>query len=320
MSVRVAVLDDYQQVAAGMADWSGRLPAAEVRFFHGHHGDSDALVASLEAFEVVVAMRERTAFPRDVLARLPRLRLLVTTGMANASIDLEAAAQLGITVAGTGSVPGGTVELTWALILGLTRGVAGDDARMRVGGWQESVGGDLGGRTLGLVGLGRLGGRVADVGLAFGMRVIAWSPNLTVERAQARGVEAVAKAELFATSDVVSVHMVLRDSTRGLVGEAELRAMRRDAILVNTSRGPLIDESALARALEEGWIRGAGIDVFDVEPLPADHWLRRSPRTLLSPHMGYVTESTYRVFYQDAVEDIAAFLADAPVRVLSPSS
>ena len=320
VSVRVAVLDDYQRVAADMADWAGGLPSTEVRFFHDHHSDPDALVTDLESFEVVVAMRERTGFPREVLARLPRLRLLVTTGMSNAAIDLEAAAQLGITVTGTSGVAGGTVELTWALILGLTRTVAADDAHVRAGGWQESLGGDLGGSTLGLVGLGRLGGRVAHVGRAFGMRVIAWSPNLTAERAEAQGAEAVTKAELFAASDVVSVHMVLRDSTRGLIGEPELRAMRREAILVNTSRGPLIDESALALALDEGWIRGAGLDVFDIEPLPADHWLRRSPRTLLSPHMGYVTESTYRVFYQDAVEDIVAFLAGSPVRVLTPAA
>lgn len=318
VNVRVAVLDDYQQVAADLADWSGRLPSAELRFFHSHHPHQDALVADLEPFDIVVAMRERTAFPREVLARLPRLRLLVTTGMNNASIDLGAAAGLGVTVAGTGGVAGATAELTWALIFGLVRTVAADDARVRAGGWQDSLGSDLGGRTLGVVGLGRLGSRVAQVGRAFGMRVIAWSPNLTAERAAAQDAEAVSKADLFASADVVTVHMALRDSTRGLIGEPELRAMHRDAILVNTSRGPLIDETALARALDEGWIRGAGLDVFDIEPLPADHWLRRSPRTLLSPHMGYVTEATYKVFYQEAVEDIAAFLAGEPVRLLTP--
>jgi phosphoglycerate dehydrogenase-like enzyme len=318
VSVRVAVLDDYQQVAADLADWSGRLPSAELRFFHSHHPNPDTLVADLESYDVVVAMRERTPFPRDVLARLPRLRLLITTGMHNASIDLGAAAELGVTVAGTGGVAGATAELTWALILGLTRTVAADDARVRAGGWQDSLGHDLAGRTLGIVGLGRLGARVAQVGRAFGMRVIAWSPHLTAERAAEQEAEAVSKAGLFASSDVVTVHMALHDSTRGLIGEPELRAMRSDAILVNTSRGPLIDEKALARALEEGWFRAAGLDVYDIEPLPADHWLRRSPRTLLSPHMGYVTEATYKVFYQEAVEDIAAFLAGNPVRLLTP--
>ncbi|HEY3873119.1 MAG TPA: D-2-hydroxyacid dehydrogenase family protein [Actinocrinis sp.] len=319
VSVRVAVLDDYQQVAADLADWSGRLPSAELRFFHSHHASAAALVADLESYDVVVAMRERTPFPRDVLTKLPRLRLLVTTGMHNASIDLGAAAQLGVAVTGTGGVPGATAELTWALVLGLTRTVAADDARVRAGGWQDSLGRDLAGHTLGVVGLGRLGSRVAQVGRAFGMRVVAWSPHLTAERAAAQEVEAVSKADLFASSDVVTIHMPLHESTRGLIGEADLRAMRGDAVLVNTSRGPLIDEKALARALEEGWFRGAGLDVFDIEPLPAEHWLRRAPRTLLSPHMGYVTEATYKVFYQDAVEDIAAFLAGSPVRLLTPA-
>jgi phosphoglycerate dehydrogenase-like enzyme len=318
--VTVAVLDDYQRVAEGMADWSGRLPDARLRFIAEHHEDTAALVADLADCEVVVAMRERTAFPRDVLEQLPKLRLLVTTAMHNASIDLAAARELGVTVSGTGGRRWATAELTWALILGLVRGVAGDDALLRAGGWQDSLGGDLEGRTLGVVGLGRLGTRVALVGRAFDMRIIAWSPHLTQERADAQApgldVTAVGKQELFETADVVTVHMMLADATRGLIGEPELRAMRADAYLVNTSRGPIIEDAALAKALEEGWIRGAGLDVFDVEPLPADHWLRRSPRTLLSPHMGYVTEETYKIFYGDAVEDIAAFLTGNPIRML----
>ncbi|WP_329248347.1 D-2-hydroxyacid dehydrogenase family protein [Actinoallomurus sp. NBC_01490] len=313
--VRVAVLDDYQRVAASMADWEG-LPGVSTRFFAEHIADPDALVAALEPFEVVVAMRERTPFPRDVLARLPRLRLLVTTGMRNASIDLDAARELGVVVSGTRGSAGGTAELTWALILGLVRTVAADDARIRAGRWQEAVGLDLEGRTLGVVGLGRLGARVARVGLAFGMNVIAWSPNLTAERAAEHEVTLADRRELFGSADIVSLHMALSDRTRGLIGEPDLRVMKPSAFFVNTSRAGLVDQDALRRALEEGWIAGAGLDVFDVEPLPQDHWLRSSPRTLLSPHMGYVTEESYRIFYSHAVEDIAAFLNGAPIRTL----
>lgn len=314
--VRVAVLDDYQGVAESMADWQGRLPGADVRFFRDHIADPSALVAALEPFDVVVAMRERTPFPREVLARLPRLRLLVTTGMRNASIALDAARELGVVVAGTRANPWSTSELTWALILGLVRNVAADDARIRAGRWQETLGLDLDGRTLGVVGLGRQGSRVARVGLAFGMNVVAWSPNLTEERAAEQGVGLATKASLFESADVVTVHMVLSDRSRGLVGSAELQAMKPSAFLVNTSRAGLVDQDALAQALEEGWIAGAGLDVFDIEPLPAEHWLRTAPRTLLSPHMGYVTEHSYRVFYGDAVEDIAAFLDGSPIRTL----
>lgn len=314
--VRVAVLDDYQGVAASMADWEGRLPGAEVTFFREHVADPAALVAALEPYEVIVAMRERTPFPAEVLARLPRLRLLVTTGMRNASIDLDAARSAGVVVSGTRGSAGATAELTWALIHGLTRDVAADDARVRAGGWQETVGLDLDGRTLGVVGLGRLGSRVARVGLAFGMDVIAWSPNLTEQRAAEQGVALAAKDALFSSADVVTLHMVLSDRSRCLVGAADLRAMKPSAFLVNTSRAGLVDQDALRRALTEGWIAGAALDVFDVEPLPVDHWLRRSPRTLLSPHMGYVTEDGYRIFYGEAVEDIAAYLDGSPIRTL----
>ena len=314
--VQVAVLDDYQGVAAAMADWAGRLPDAEVRYFHEHIPDPDVLVTALEPFEVGVAMRERTPFPEEVLDRLPRLRLLVTTGMRNASIAVEAARERGVVVSGTRGVPGSTSELTWALILGLVRGVAADDARIRAGRWQETLGLDLEGKTLGVVGLGRQGARVARIGLAFGMNVVAWSPNLTAERAAEHGVSPASRESLFASADVVTVHMVLSERSAGLVGAADLKAMKPSAFLVNTSRAGLVDADALARALSEQWIAGAGLDVFDVEPLPADHWLRSAPRTLLSPHMGYVTEDTYRVFYGDAVEDIAAFLNGAPVRTL----
>jgi phosphoglycerate dehydrogenase-like enzyme len=314
--VRIAVLDDYQGVAAEMADWPGRLPGAEVRFFHEHIPEPDVLVTALEPYDVVVAMRERTPFPEEVLARLPRLRLLVTTGPRNAAIALEAARDRGIVVSGTGGVAGSTAELTWALILGLVRTVAADDARIRTGGWQEAVGLDLAGRTLGVVGLGRLGARVARIGLAFDMNVMAWSPNLTEERAAEHGVTAVTKGRLFGSADIVTLHMVLSERSRGLIGEPDLRAMKPTAYLVNTSRAGLVDTEALRRALSEEWIAGAGLDVFDIEPLPADHWLRTTPRTLLSPHMGYVTEDSYRVFYGDAVEDIVAFLGGTPIRTL----
>jgi phosphoglycerate dehydrogenase-like enzyme len=311
--VRVAVLDDYQGVAATMADWE-TLSGAEVTYFREHL--TDGLVAALEPYEVVVAMRERTPFPASVLARLPRLRLLVTTGMRNASIDLAAAREAGVVVSGTRGNPWSTSELTWALILGLVRDVAADDARIRAGGWQETLGLDLDGRTLGVVGLGRQGSRVARIGLAFGMNVIAWSPNLTEERAASQGVALATKESLFSSADVVTVHMVLSDRSRGIVGAGELRAMKPSAFLVNTSRAGLVDQDALRRALTEGWFAAAGLDVFDVEPLPADHWLRASPRTLLSPHMGYVSEHSYRIFYGDVVEDIAAYLDGAPVRTL----
>ncbi|WNI16457.1 D-2-hydroxyacid dehydrogenase family protein [Actinacidiphila sp. ITFR-21] len=319
MTVRIAVLDDYQRVAPAMADWAGELPAGtSVDHFGRHIADEGELVAALAPFEVVVAMRERTPFPRSVLAKLPRLRLLVTTGMVNASIDLASARELGVTVCGTRSRPSGTAELTWALILGLVRDVAGNEARLRAGQWQTAVAQDLYGETLGVVGLGRLGGRVAAIGAAFGMDVVAWSPRLTAEAAAEHGARLVDKAELFATAKVATIHLVLGDRSRGLVGAAELGAMREDAYLVNTSRFGIIDADALRAALT-GTPRPAGValDVFDTEPLPEDHWLRSAPRTLLSPHMGFVTAENYRVFYGDAVADIAAFLAD-PSRPLRP--
>ena len=314
--LRVAVLDDYQAVAARYADWAGRLPEAKVEFFHTHIADAERLIEMLQPFDVVVAMRERTPFPRSVLERLPRLRLLVTTGMRNASIDLEAARDHGIIVSGTAAHGASTAELTWALILGLVRSLRDNDAIVRAGGWQSSVAQDLAGETLGVVGLGRQGTRVAAVGRAFDMDVVAWSPHLTRERAAAAGVRCVTKAELFERSKIVTLHLVLSETTRGIVGESELRRMRPDGLLVNTARALLVDQDALRRALIEGWIAGAGLDVYDIEPLPRDHWLRHAPRALLSPHMGYVTDKNYRVFYEGAVEDIRAFLDGSPINVL----
>ncbi len=309
---RIAVLDDYQRVAGRFADWS-RLGEHEVTFFHEPLDDP---ARQLEPFEVVCAMRERTAFPAELFDRLPNLRLLVTTGRRNAAIDVPAAAAHGVTVCGT-DVPGAsTAELAWGLVLALVRHVPREDRGIRDGGWQTTVGLDLAGRTLGVVGLGRLGSIVARYGAAFGMRLVAWSENLTAERAAACGAELVTKDELLSTADVVTIHLVLSRRTRGLIGARELGLMKPTAYLVNTSRGPIVDEAALLAALEEGTIAGAALDVYDREPLPPDHPLRRAPNTVLTPHVGYVTENTYRAFYGQTVEDVVAWLAGSPVRVL----
>jgi phosphoglycerate dehydrogenase-like enzyme len=313
--VRVAILDDYQGVALGAAPWDV-LGAEEVVAFDDTVADDDALVDRLAGFDVVVAMRERTPFTRARLERLVDLRLLVTKGMRNASIDLAAAEERGITVSGTGGVTAATAELTWALILALARHVPEEDRSMREGGWQRTVGIDLAGRTLGVIGLGRQGGPVARLGVAFGMRVIAWSRHLTAARAAEHGAEAVERDVLLAESDVVTIHVPLGEGTRGLIGARELGRMKRTALLVNTSRGPIVDEDALLAALRDGTIAGAGLDVYGIEPLPADHPLRTAPNTVLTPHIGYVTEATYDVFYREAVEDIDAWRRGEPVRVL----
>lgn len=312
---RVAVLDDYISVAAELVNWSDALPGTAVDFFHDVLR-GDELIAALQPYDVVVAMRERTALPRPVLAALPKLRLLVTTGMRNAAIDMAAAGELGMMVCGTGVAPTQTAELTWALILATVRDVAGADRAMRSGGWQTRLDGDLAGRTLGVVGLGRLGARVARIGVAFGMDVIAWSPHLTAARAAEYGARAVSKAELFGSADYVTLHLVLSDATRGVVGAEDLARMRPNAWLVNTSRAGLVDEDALLRALAAGQFAGAALDVFEIEPLPADHPLRREPRALLSPHMGYVTADSFRLFYREVLEDIVAFASGTPVRQL----
>ncbi|MGO0604348.1 D-2-hydroxyacid dehydrogenase family protein [Brevibacterium linens] len=312
--MRIVVLDDFQEVAGTFADWSGL--DAEVEFIDRPIVDDDDLVQILTGAEVVVAMRERTAFTAGRLAQLPNLRLLVTTGRVNASIDVQAARAQGIAVCGTESTTSATPELTWGLILSVLRSIPAEDAAVRGGGWQSSVGGDLDGHRLGVVGLGRLGTKVARVGAAFGMDVVAWSQNLDAERAAGLGVRAVSKDELFSTADVVTIHYKLSDRSRGLVGAPELERMRPDSILVNTSRAGLIDTDALIAVLEAGGIRGAGLDVYDEEPLPVDHRLRSTPRTVLTPHLGYVTKDTYRIFFTQAVEDIAAWIAGEPIRVL----
>ncbi|MFE3069167.1 D-2-hydroxyacid dehydrogenase family protein [Streptomyces sp. NPDC059247] len=319
MKLRCAVLDDYQGAALTSADWGPLADRVEVRVLREHLADRDALVAAVADCEVLVVMRERTPLDAALLERLPRLRLVVTSGMRNASVDVTAARARGITVCGTASGSEPPAELTWALLLGLARHVPAEARSLRGGGpWQSTVGADLAGRTLGLVGLGKIGARVARVGLAFGMEVRAWSPNLTEERAAEHGVGYVGdRRELFAGADFVSLHLVLSERTRGLVGEPELRAMRPHAYLVNTSRAGLVDGGALLRALREGWIAGAGLDVFETEPLPLDDPLRSLPNVLALPHLGYVTEGNYGRYFGQAVEDIEAFLAGTPVRELA---
>ena len=315
----VAVLDDFQDVALSVADWSPLAGRADVTRYTDHLDDADALVARLAGADVVVAMRERTPFTAALLARLPRLRLLVTTGTANAAIDVPAAAARGVVVCGTAGGSAAAAELTWALVLALSRHVAADDRAVRAGRWQEHLGVELAGTTLGLLGLGRIGAVVAGYARAFDMELLAWSENLTAERAAEHGARLVDKAGLFAGSDVVSVHLRLSERTRGLVGAEELRLLGPAGRLVNTSRGPIVDESALLAALSAGTIAGAALDVYDTEPLPADHPLRSAPRTLLTPHVGYVSRQSYAAMYGQAVEDVVAWLDGAPVRVLTQS-
>jgi phosphoglycerate dehydrogenase-like enzyme len=329
--MRVAILDDYQQISLASADWSAVRSLGQIDVFAEHIGRTEALISALEPYDVVVAMRERTPFDADRLGQLPRLRLLVTTGMGNTSIDLEAAAARGITVCGTGGIGSSTAELTWGLILALLRHIPEEDQRLkqagRAGGaalgfggsWQRTVGTGLDGKRLGVVGLGHQGRRVADIGRAFGMKVVAWSQNLDPDVAKKAHAKAVGKEELFSSSDVVTVHYKLSPRSVGLVGAAELALMKPSAYLVNTSRGSLVDSSALLAALRSGAIAGAGLDVYDVEPLPLSDPLRSAPNVVLTPHLGYVTEETYQVFYTDAAEDIAAFAQGSPVRVLTAS-
>lgn len=314
--VDVVVLDDWQDVARQHGPWDRLERRASVRFRHGHLDHADALVDALHGAEVVVAMRERTPFPASVLSRLPNLRLLVTTGMSNASIDVGAASAAGVTVCGTAVYGPPTSELTWGLILAATRQIPEEHLRMNDGLWQASIGGDLAGRRLGVIGLGRQGARVAQIGLAFEMDVVAWSQNLTREQALAVGVAYVPLDELLSTSDVVTLHVRLSERTRGLIGRRELALMKPSALLVNTSRGPLVDEQAMLAALSEGRLGGAALDVYDVEPLPREHPLRTAPRVIHTPHLGYVTRATYDRFFTDVVEDIEAWLDGSPVRVL----
>jgi phosphoglycerate dehydrogenase-like enzyme len=317
-ALRLAVLDDWEGAAGDFVDWRAAVPGADVTLFTDHLSGTDELIARLAPFDAVLLMRERTPVRAPLLKALPKLRLVVTTGMRNRVLDVAAAAEAGVLVCGTRGLQWAAPELTWSLILALARNLPAADASMHAGRWEPTVGMDLHGSVLGLVGLGRLGEQVATVARAFGMKLVAWSPHLTAERAAACGAELVGKHELFATADVVSVHMILADSTHGLVGADEIAAMKRTALLVNTSRGPLVDTDALLSALAEGRIAGAGLDVYDEEPLPAGHPLRSAPRTILTPHLGYVTAGTFASFYREAAEDVRAFMAGRPVRVINP--
>jgi phosphoglycerate dehydrogenase-like enzyme len=318
MVLRCVVLDDYQNVALKLADWSKVKGDIEVKVFNEHLGGADKVIAALQGFQIIVAMRERTAFPKKVIDALPELKLLITTGMRNASIDTEAAKARGITVCGTGTFGNPTSAIAIGLMLELTRHIGYENARLHSGSpWQTTIGLDLEGMTLGVFGLGKLGARTANIAKALGMKVIAWSQNLTAEKCREAGVDYAAKDDLFSQSDFITIHVVLSQRTRGLVGARELGLMKRTAYLINTSRGPIVDEPALIAALREGKIAGAGLDVFDVEPLPLDHPFRKMNNVVITPHLGYVSEQNYRRYFAETVEDIRAFLDGKPARVLS---
>lgn len=318
MPLQCRILDDYQNVSLSLADWRSLAPQVECQALTEHIADENTLAETLKDADIVVIMRERTPFTAALFTRLPKLKLLITSGMRNASIDLAAAKKHGVTVCGTGSGQSAPVELTWALILGLARHLMTENNAFRHNGsWQSTLGFGLSGKRLGLLGLGKIGQKMAHIAQAFGMDVCAWSQNLTAERAAEQGVTLCAsKEELLQTSDVVSIHLVLGERTRGLLGAQELAQMKPSALLINTSRAAIVDQPALLSALQKGVIAGAGLDVFDVEPLPADHPFKTQPNLLATPHLGYVSDGNYQVYFTEAVEDIQAFLAGKPVRVL----
>ncbi|MGO2367363.1 D-2-hydroxyacid dehydrogenase family protein [Serratia grimesii] len=319
MKLKCAILDDYQQVALNMADWSAIADRVEVFAINQHFTDEAELAVHLQDCDILVIMRERTPMTATLLARLPKLQLLITSGMRNASIDLAAAAQRGVVVCGTDSGSAAPMELSWALLLGLAKHLVPENDGLRHNGpWQQSLGVTLQGKTLGLLGLGKIGRQMAAVAHAFGMKVQAWSQNLTADKANEVGVTlAESKQALFEQSDFVSIHLVLSDRSRGLVGQQELKAMKKTAYLINTSRAAIVDRTALIDALQHGQIAGAGLDVFEVEPLPADDIFRQLPNVLATPHLGYVADSNYQTYFREALEDIVAFLADEPIRRLS---
>ncbi|MGB9319651.1 MAG: D-2-hydroxyacid dehydrogenase family protein [Pseudolabrys sp.] len=314
---RAAVLDDYQNVALTFADWSPITRDVEVKVFDKPFANKAEVIKALQGFAIIVGMRERTPFPRKVIEALPDLKLLITTGARNNSFDVKACSERGITVCGTGVVGSPTTGIAFGLMLELTRRVGFENARLKAGApWQVTIGRDLEGLTLGILGLGKLGQRSATVGKAFGMKTIAWSQNLTPEKAQAGGAELVTKEDLFRSADVVTIHLVLSDRSRGLVGAKELGLMKKTSYLVNTSRGPIVDEKALIAILQSKSIAAAGLDVFDVEPLPLDHPFRKMDNVVITPHLGYVSEQNYRKYFPDIVEDIRAWLDGKPVRVV----
>jgi len=318
MPLHCRILDDYQNVSLSLADWQSLAPQVECRALTEHIADENALAETLKDADIVVIMRERTPFTAALFARLPNLKLLITSGMRNAAIDLTAAKCHGVTVCGTGSGQSAPVEMTWALILGLARHLVTENTALRQNGpWQSTLGAGLSGKRLGLLGLGKIGQKMAHIAQAFGMDVCAWSQNLTAERAAEHGVTLCAsKQELLQTSDVVSIHLVLGERTRGLLGVSELAQMKPSALLINTSRAAIVDQPALIDALQRGVIAGAGLDVFDAEPLPAGHAFRTLPNVLATPHLGYVSDGNYQVYFREAAEDIQAFLAGKPLRVL----
>ena len=315
--MKLAVLDDYQGAAKGLADWSKLPSGTEVEFFQNHIVEEDQLVERLKDFDMVMGMRERTPFTRSVLSRLPKLRLLITTGRRNASFDIEAASELGIAVCGTNGGGEGPTELTWGLILAMVRHIPEEDQRSREGSWGTTIGVGVKGKTLGLIGLGHIGSLVARIGVAFDMKIIAWSQNMTAERAKECGATLVDKETLFKESDIVSVHLVLSDRSRGLVSASDLALMKPSAYLVNISRGPIVDEKALIDVLERRAIAGAALDTFDVEPLPKDHPLFKTPNTLICPHLGYVIDESYQAFYAGVIENVRAFASGEPVRTIN---
>lgn len=317
---QVAILDDYQGVALSSADWSPLFQKAEITVFQDHLSDTKAVVERLKPFDVLCVMRERTPLTRAILEQLPKLKLICSTGSRNASIDLAAASERGIPVCNTGYTSNPTIELTWALILAMLRGIPAEFGSVKTGGWQISVGEDLEGKSIGIVGLGRIGSRVAEIARAFGMKVVAWSQNLTPESAARSGAQLVSKEELFRTADLVTLHLVLSPRTQGIVGATELGWMKPTSYLVNTSRGPLVDENALIAALQSAAIAGAAVDVFDIEPLPQSHPFRSLERLLVTPHIGFVTKNTYRTFYCDTVENIVAWLNGTPARESAPQA
>jgi D-3-phosphoglycerate dehydrogenase len=315
--VRAAILDDYQNVAMAFADWSPIAKDVEIKVFNKPFGSQDEAIKALQGFAVVVGMRERTPFPRKVVEALPDLKLLITTGARNNSFDMKACAERGVTVCGTGAAGSPTTGIAFGLMLELTRRIGFENARLKAGApWQTTIGRDLEGLTLGILGLGKLGQRSAAVGKAFGMKTITWSQNLTEEKAKAAGADYVSKDDLFRNADFVTIHLVLSDRSRDLVGAKELGLMKKSAYLINTSRGPIVDEKALIAVLQSKSIAGAGLDVFDIEPLPLDHPFRKMDNVVITPHLGYVSEQNYRKYFPDIVEDIRAWLDGKPVRVI----
>jgi phosphoglycerate dehydrogenase-like enzyme len=316
--MRIAILDDYQNVAMTYGNWAPIKGKHEVTVFNDHLDGNDALAKRLAPFDIIVIMRERTPFPKELFAKLQNLKLLVTSGMRNLGIDMKAATERKVLVCGTENVGFTTAELTWGLILALARNIPAEDRGLREGAWQKSVGLAMYGKTLGVIGLGKVGGHVAKIGKAFGFNVLAWSQNLTTERCKEQGVTYATKDELLAKSDFVTIHLVLSSRSEGLIGAADLAKMKKSAFLINTSRGPIVKQDDLIAALKSGTIAGAGIDVYDVEPLPANHPLKSAPHTILTPHLGYVTDDNYKLWHGQCAEDVAAWLDGKPLRILNP--